>query len=48
LSLVLLDRAFDVEAELVVELSLDEGAREEGAQTMANVAQKLSEHDALR
>jgi hypothetical protein len=48
LSLVLLGSALDVEAELRVEFLLDGGAREECAQTVANVAQKFSEHDDLR
>ena len=47
LPLVLLRLALDVEAELVVELLLDGGAREQRAQTIANVAQEFSEHDDL-
>src|SRR5206468_7573499 len=43
--LILLSFALDVEAELIVELLLDGGAREERAQTIANVAQEFSEHD---
>src|SRR5437899_8748528 len=44
LPLVLLSLALDVEAELRVELVLDGVAREERAQTIANVAQESGEH----
>src|SRR5205807_7300591 len=48
LPLVLLSLVLDVKAELVVELLLQGGAREQRAQAIADVAQHVGEHGVLR
>src|SRR5438094_2012663 len=45
---ILLGLALDVKAQLVVELALDDVAAQEGAQAVAEVAQKLVDHVSSR